>query len=240
MNRNQIQERLERNRISFTPELPERLEIYLALLKEWNARMDLTAVMDDEELADRHLMDSLCVLRTELIPRRASFIDVGTGAGFPGMPLAMAREDLSIVLMDAQQKRLNFLEAVREATGIRNIQLLHARAEEAARQQNYRERFDLATARAVAPLNILSEYLLPFVKKGGTCLCWKGPSVSEELEAGKKACRILGGQTEEPISYRIADRNWDHRLLVIRKIAKTPSLYPRKAGTPKAKPLGVG
>ena len=139
------------------------------------------------------------------------------------MPLAMAREDLSIVLMDAQQKRLNFLEAVREATGIRNIQLLHARAEEAARQQNYRERFDLATARAVAPLNILSEYLLPFVKKGGTCLCWKGPSVSEE-----------------PISYRIADRNWDHRLLVIRKIAKTPSLYPRKAGTPKAKPLGVG
>ena len=137
--------------------LPEKLEIYLQLLQEWNRRMDLTAVEEESEMLDRHFMDSLAVLGTNLIRSGDSLIDVGTGAGFPGMVLAMALPGLSVTLMDAQQKRLRFLEAVRDAAGVGNTMILHARAEDAARNRKYREQFDIAAARAVAPLNVLCE-----------------------------------------------------------------------------------
>ena len=163
---------------------------------------------------------------------------MGTGAGFPGMVLAMTRPDLSVTLTDAQQKRLNFLEALQEAAEIRNVTLLHARAEDAGRDRKYREMFDFAAARAVAPLNVLAEYLLPFVKVGGCALSWKGPALEKELEAGRRAARLLGGRLELPEQYTVDGRDWEHTILPIRKVEKTPSAYPRKAGTPKAKPLG--
>ena len=238
MNREAIEERLERNRIPREADLAEKLEIYLRLLQEWNTRMDLTATLEAEEAADRHFMDSLAVLRTDRIFSGASLIDIGTGAGFPGMVLAMARPDLSVTLSDAQQKRLNFLEAVREGADIRNVLILHARAEDAGRDRKYREKFDFAAARAVAPLNVLGEYLLPFVKVGGCALCWKGPALEKELEAGRRAARLLGGRLEMPEKYTVDGRDWEHTILPIRKVEKTPSAYPRKAGTPKAKPLG--
>ena len=238
MNREAIEERLERNQIPHDAALAEKLEIYLRLLQEWNARMDLTATLEASETADRHFIDSLAVLRTDRIFPGASLIDVGTGAGFPGMVLAMARPDLSVTLTDAQQKRLNFLEALQEAAEIRNVTLLHARAEDAGRDRKYREMFDFAAARAVAPLNVLAEYLLPFVKVGGCALCWKGPALEKELEAGRRAARLLGGRLELPEQYTVDGRDWEHTILPIRKVEKTPSAYPRKAGTPKAKPLG--
>ena len=238
MNREEIAGALERNRIPYPDFLPEKLEIYLNLLQEWNRRIDLTAVEEEAEMLDRHFIDSLTVLRTDMIPAGASLIDVGTGAGFPGMVLAMARPDLQVLLMDAQQKRLNFLEAVRDAAGIGNTTLLHARAEDAARDRRYREQYDLAAARAVAPLNVLCEYLLPFVRQGGLALCWKGPALRTELEAGRRAARLLGGRLEMPVSCAVAGQDWEHMLQPIRKMEKTPSAYPRKAGTPKAKPLG--
>lgn len=238
MNQDRISEALKRNGIPYTPELPEKLEVYLDLLQEWNARMDLTSVAETDEVIDRHFMDSLAVLRTELIPRNAGLIDVGTGAGFPGMVLALARPDLSVTLMDSQQKRLNFLEAVAGKACIENVTLVHARAEEGARKGSHREQYDIAAARALAPLNVLCEYLLPYVRVGGCALCWKGPSLQGELEAGRRAARLLGGRLEMPVCCPVEGREWDHRILPIRKTEKTAGQYPRKPGIPKAKPLG--
>lgn len=233
-----IREKLKNNEIPFPEDLPEKLSVYLGLLQEWNARIDLTAVLSDEEMVDRHFMDSLSVLRTGLIPRGASLIDVGTGAGFPGMILAIARPDLSVTLLDAQQKRLNFLSEVREKTAAANTKILHGRAEDCAKNREYREKFDIAAARAVAPLNVLAEYLVPFVRIGGCALCWKGPSLQSELEAGSRAVKLLGGRLEMPVHCSVFGRDWEHRILPIRKTEKTAAVYPRKAGLPKVKPLG--
>lgn len=238
MNREEIGSRLRMNGIPFAEDLPEKLEIYLRLLLEWNTKMDLTAVEKEEDLLDRHFADSLTVLRTDLVKPGASLVDVGTGAGFPGMVLAMARPDLHVVLMDAQRKRLKFLEAVAAETGTGNAEILHARAEDAARDRKHREQYDIAAARAVAPLNVLAEYLLPFVKVGGCALCWKGPALKQELEAGRRAAHLLGGRLEMPVSCAVAGRDWEHTILPVRKTERTAAAYPRKAGTPKAKPLG--
>ena len=158
---------LEQNDIPFREDLPEKLNIYLSLLNDWNSRMDLTAVTDDEETVDKHFIDSLTVLRTGLIRDGMQLIDVGTGAGFPGMVLALACPEIRVTLLDAQQKRLSFLKAVMEASGAGNVTLVHARAEDGARKDELREKFDIAAARAVAPLNVLCEYLLSYVKMDG-------------------------------------------------------------------------
>lgn len=235
-----IRKKLEQNAIPFSEELPGRIAAYLKLLQEWNSRMDLTAVLEEDEMLDRHFIDSLTVLRTDLIPECSAVIDVGTGAGFPGMVLAMARPDLTVTLMDAQQKRLNFLETVRDRTGTDNILIVHSRAEDGGKDRKYRERYDIAMARAVAPLNVLAEYLLPYVRTGGCALCWKGPSLRSEMDAGSRAARMLGGRLEMPVFCPTHGREWEHMILPIRKTEKTASVYPRKAGTPKAKPLGEG
>ena len=234
-----IKSRLEQNRIPFRNDLPEKLHIYLSMLREWNSRIDLTAVTEDEETVDKHFMDSLTILKTEIIRNDASLIDVGTGAGFPGMVLAMARPDLKVTLMDSQQKRLSFLQAVAEAACVRNVTIVHARAEDGARKKELREQFDYAVARALAPLNVLCEYLLPYVKVDGCALCWKGPALKEEIESGRKAAFLLGGRLEMPLSSPVADREWEHVILPVRKIQHTATIYPRRAGTPKNKPLGI-
>jgi len=239
MNADIIRIRLERNGIPFPQELPRKLQEYLSLLNEWNSRMDLTAVTEEDETLDRHFVDSLTVLRTGLIRTGTSLIDVGTGAGFPGLVLAMACPDLQVTLLDAQQKRLSFLETVADRTETRNVSVIHARAEDGARKGALRERFDYASARALAPTNVLCEYLLPYVKVNGYALCWKGPALKDELGSGRKAAHLLGGMLEMPVSCSIEGREWDHMILPVRKIRPTPELYPRKAGTPKSRPLGV-
>lgn len=239
MDRTIIAEHLRRNGIPFREELPEKLEIYFRLLTEWNARMDLVAEAEEEELLDRHMTDSLTVMRTDLIRGAGSLIDVGTGAGFPGMALALALPGLRVTLLDSQQKRLNFLRETADRTGAENVTLIHARAEDGARDPKLRERFDAACARAVAPLNTLCEYLLPYVRVGGRMLCWKGPALAEEMEAGRRAAFLLGGRPGEPVSAPLADRDWNHVILPVEKIRKTPGIYPRRAGTPKARPLGT-
>lgn len=240
MLKDRIMQRMTECGISFIPELPEKLGIYHELLLDWNERMDLTAVTEEDEMLDKHYIDSLMILTTSLTPEEgAAVIDVGTGAGFPGLPLALARPDLRVTLLDAQQKRLNFLQAVVEKLGAGNVTLVHDRAEDGARKPELRESFDMAVARAVAPLNVLSEYLLPYVKTGGKAVCWKGPGVADELNTGKKAAFLLGGKLCAPVPYRIPERDWQHSLLAIDKVSSTPKGYPRKAGTPKNKPLGV-
>ena len=239
MNTEEIRTRLKDNSIGFPEDLPEKLMIYLSLLNEWNARMDLTAVTDDEETVDKHFIDSLTVLKTGIITHGSSLIDVGTGAGFPGMVLAAARPDLHVTLMDSQKKRLLFLEKVMNETDSRNVTILHCRAEDGARKPELREQFDFAAARALAPLNVLCEYLLPYVKTEGYALCWKGPALTDEMENGRKAAHLLGGRMEMPISCHVVGREWKHMILPVRKIQHTGKAYPRKAGTPKSKPLGI-
>lgn len=221
--------------VALPPEALEKLESYHALLLQWNEKMDLTNV-PEAEMPLRHYGDSLLPLaRGDWFPAGASLIDVGTGAGFPGMALAIARPDLRVTLLDAQRKRCDFLSAVREQLELENVRILHARAEDAARTE-LREHFQTAAARAVAPLNVLAEYLLPFVAPGGRALCWKGPALSQELPAGTRAAKLLGGEMEETLRLPIPER--EHYVVPIRKMQKTDRRYPRKSGTPTREPLG--
>ena len=211
-----------------------RLSVYHAMLLEWNGRMDLTNV-PREEMALRHYGDSLLPLACEgWFPLDARLIDVGSGAGFPGMPLAIVRPDLQVTLLDAQRKRCDFLCAVVEQTGLRNVTVIHGRAEDAARGE-LRESMDVAVARAVAPLNVLLEYLLPFVRQGGHALCWKGPAVMQERDAGNRTARMLGGREDMLVRLPVPDR--EHYVLSFRKTGKTAGAYPRKSGIPSRQPL---
>ena len=239
MDERTIAARLEANAIPHAPDLPGKLDVWFRMLTEWNQKMDLVADAPEDELLDRHMIDSLTVLKTGLTDGAGTLIDVGTGAGFPGMAIALARPEIRVTLMDSQQKRLNFLRAVVDATGAENVRLIHARAEDGARQKDLRERFDLAAARALAPLNVLCEYLLPFVTPGGRMLCWKGPGLKDETEAGRRAAFLLGGKLGEPVPAEVAGRDWEHLILPVAKVSPTPKNYPRKAGTPTDKPLGV-
>lgn len=239
MEASQIAARLTACGIPCDGALAEGLKGYHDLLLDWNTRMDLTAVTDADEMLDRHYVDSLLALKVPgLIPREGRMIDVGTGAGLPGIPLALACPNLRVTLMDAQQKRLTFLQAVKDALGLENVTLLHCRAEDAGRNPALREQFDLAAARAVAPLSVLAEYLLPLVRVGGRALCWKGPALLAELPQGRRAAHLTGGRAEEPIPCEIPGRDWQHLLLPIRKVSPTARAYPRKAGLPAKKPLG--
>lgn len=217
----------------------ETLARFHQLLMEWNQRMDLTAVLEESEMMDRHYVDSLSPLQKNgLLLTGASIIDVGSGAGFPGIPLAVARPDLRVTLLDAQLKRVGFLKEAASRLGLANVRVIHGRAEDIARREDCREKFDVAAARALAPLPVLLEFLLPFVKVGGLALCWKGPAVLAEMPAGKKAAKLLGGILETPLPTPVPGRDWSHLLLPVRKIEKTFRQYPRKAGTPGRAPLG--
>lgn len=218
---------------------PVNLCLYHELLCEWNTRMNLTGDTDFDTCLTRHYLDSLAPCADPaLFPKGAALIDVGTGAGFPGLPIAFARPDLRVTLLDSLSKRVKFLEAVCTATGRGDIGLRHARAEDGGRDPMLREQFDIATARAVAPLNVLCELLLPFVRVGGRMICYKGPTVSEELPAAQKAAKLLGGGviTLREISIP-GEAEWHHHIAVCTKERPTAKAYPRKAGTPGKQPL---
>ncbi len=227
--------------IPLSKEAAQKLAEFHLLLTDWNKRMDLTAVLEESEMVDRHYVDSLAPLKTDgLFLKGALVIDVGSGAGFPGIPLAIARPDIQITLLDAQQKRVRFLQEASSHLGLNNVKAMHGRAEDAAHLPELREKFNLALARAVASLPALLELLLPFVRIGGRALCWKGPAVLEELSSGEKAAKLLGGTLEGPIPTPIPGRDWAHLLLPCLKTEKTIRQYPRKAGTPGRTPLGGG
>ena len=232
--------RLEGLGLAYDPQVPGRLLRYHTLLGEWNQRMNLTGDTELETALDRLYMDSLAPLAIPgLFPRGAELVDVGSGAGFPGLPLAILRPDLGVLLLDSQAKRIAFLDAVLQELGLPNVRTLHARAEDAAHAPHLRESFDLAVARAVAPLPVLCELLLPFARMGGRMACYKGPAAGEELEAGSRAARLLGAGPLAAHPVVLPDQpTWRHQVIVGEKEQKTLRQYPRKAGTPGREPLG--
>lgn len=211
--------------VSLSDEAVERFDIYARLLVERNKVMNLTAITESDEIVKKHFVDSLSLLSVVDIPENAKVIDVGTGAGFPGIPLMIARPDLRMTLLDSTRKRLGFIEEVSRETSL-EPELLHSRAEDAGKNENYRERYDLATARAVSNLRDLSEYCLPFVKKGGVFAPMKSAKADEEITQAKKAIHILGGRIEKKVSFDIGDVG-SRTVIIIKKISQTPTKYPR-------------
>lgn len=213
----------------------EKFINYMKLLLEWNEKMNLTAITDPNEIVQKHFIDSLTVL--PYINENTKMIDVGTGAGFPAIPLKIANESTQITLLDSLNKRLNFLNEVITKLQLKEIVTVHGRAEETGKNKKYREQYNIAISRAVASLNVLVEYLLPFVKVNGICICMKGNNVEEELKNSKKAIEILGGKIEKIEEMTLPDSDIKRNIIIIRKVKQTPNQYPRKAGTPSKEPI---
>ena len=223
--------------ISFPQEKAEKLLAYRDALLERNKYINLTAITDPDEFIEKHFMDSLAPVGLSFYESAFRVADLGTGGGFPGVPLAVCSPEKEFVLIDSLAKRLAVIEELCREIGIGNIRTVHGRAEDIGRAKEYRESFDLCVSRAVADLSVLSEYCLPLVNKGGAFCAYKSCPVDEELERAKKAISILGGGTAD-IPYVVqTGTDKAHCLVVIEKTARTPDRYPRRAGTPSAKPL---
>lgn len=234
---------LEQLSITLSGEQVQQFLTYYEYLVEKNKVMNLTAITEYEEVITKHFLDSLAVVKTSCFkPEKLAgkrLIDIGTGAGFPGIPLKIAFPELEILLLDSLNKRINFLNEVTEMLGLTKINTVHGRAEDYAKQKGYRESFDFCVSRAVANLSTLSEYCIPFVKQGGCFISYKSGSVDQELIQAEKAVKILGGQREEVVRFSLADTDMDRSFVVIRKAKPTPKKYPRKAGLPSKEPLGA-
>lgn len=208
---------------------------YMQLLLEWNEKINLTAITKPEEVILKHFMDSLTIAKH--IEKNATLIDVGTGAGFPGIPLKIIREDLEVTLLDSLNKRITFLKEVIEQLQLTKIQAVHFRAEDFGKNKKYRESFDYATSRAVANLATLSEYLMPLVKLNGYGISMKGSEVEEEIKQSQKAIEILGGKIKSIDSFQLPKSDINRNIIIIKKEKQTPMKYPRKAGLPAKEPI---
>jgi len=208
---------------------------YMEILLEWNQKVNLTAITDCEEMILKHFIDSLTIVNN--IDKNSYLVDVGTGAGFPGIPLKIVREDIKIVLLDSLNKRIQFLNEVINKLDLKNIEAVHARVEEFGKNKQYREKFDVATSRAVANLSTLSEYMIPLVKVSGKCICMKGREVEQELQEARNAINILGGKIENKVEFQLLDNDINRNVILISKVKNTPAKYPRKPGTPSKEPI---
>lgn len=221
--------------VRFSVKQTEQFFEYMNLLIEWNEKMNLTAITDPEEIILKHFIDSITILKN--IENDAKIVDVGTGAGFPGIPLSIMRPDLKITLVDSLNKRLIFLQEVVNKLELKNVEIIHARAEEFGQNKKYRENFDIATSRAVANLATLSEYLIPLVKVGGKVVAMKASELQEEVENAKKAIDVLGGKIEMIEEFNLPQSDIGRTVVIIRKEKQTPNKYPRKPGTPSKEPI---
>lgn len=212
----------------------EKFYQYMKLLLEWNEKINLTAITDEEEIIKKHFIDSLTI--SKLIKEDTSVVDVGTGAGFPGMPLAITKK-VNVTLVDSLNKRINFLNIVKDSIKLENVNTVHSRAEEVGQNEKYREKFDYAVSRAVAPINVLLEYMLPLVKVGGYCLCMKGPKVIDEMQGIENVAEKLGGKYIKLEELEIPGEESRKNVIIVKKVEKTNKKYPRKPGTPAKQPL---
>lgn len=221
--------------VRFSVEQMEQFYKYMNLLIEWNEKMNLTAIIEPSEIILKHFIDSITILKD--IKDGSTVVDVGTGAGFPGIPLSIMNPTLKITLVDSLNKRLIFLQEVIKELNLKNVELIHARAEEFGRNKKYREKFDIATSRAVANLATLSEYLLPLVKINGQAISMKAGNASQEIEEAQKAIKTLGGHINRIDEFYLPQTDIARTIIIIDKIKETPNQYPRKAGTPSKEPI---
>lgn len=231
---------LEKFKITLTDTQLCQFMKYYELLVEWNQVMNLTAITDFDEVIKKHFVDSLSLIRVydfNHIEKDISLIDIGTGAGFPGIPLKIAFPDLNITLLDSLNKRVDFLNEVISVLNLHGIEAVHGRAEDYAKQGMLREKFDLCVSRAVANLSVLSEYCIPYVKVGGKFISYKSEKITEEMKDAEHAIDILGGMAEMQIGFKLPDSELYRNLFVVKKCKETPVKYPRKAGTANKKPL---
>ena len=235
----QLKKDLNEFGIELTAEMEEQFLLYYNMLIEWNSFMNLTAITDFDEVSKKHFTDSLSLIRAipDLGEKKYRMIDIGTGAGFPGIPLKIVFPNISVVLLDSLNKRVNFLKEVISKLQLTDITAVHGRAEDFAQNKEYRESFDLCVSRAVANLATLSEYCLPFVKKNGRFISYKSEKVSEEFEISGKAISVLGGEYENQVTFELPDSDIYRNLFVIKKKSATPGKYPRKAGVPSKEPI---
>lgn len=223
--------------IMLTDEQKNQFLEYYEILVKWNKVMNLTAIKEYSEVLVKHFVDSLSIAETIDMNKVYSVIDVGTGAGFPGIPLKIAFPHLQITLLDSLKKRVGFLSEVIEQLHLNQIRAIHGRAEEYARQKEHRENYDLCVSRAVANLSTLSEYCLPYVKLNGMFVPYKSGKIQDELQEAARALRLLGGRVENVYKFNLADTNMSRSLVVVKKEKETPKKYPRKAGLPSKDPL---
>lgn len=210
---------------------------YKSMIQEWNKKVNLTAITEDENIIKKHFIDCIKIYKFDKFKELNKIIDIGTGAGFPGIPIKIVQEEKEVVLLDSLNKRIKFLDEVSKELKLENIKSLHGRAEDYAQKEEFREKFDGAVSRAVANISVLSEFCLPYIKVGGYFIAMKGPNVSEEIEEGRRAIELLGGKLQEVIQVEVEESDLKHNLVVIKKIKRTNNKYPRKAGMVTKKPL---
>ena len=215
----------------------EQFLTYYEMLVEWNEMMNLTAITEYEEVMKKHFVDSLSLIKAFDVSQNKTVIDVGTGAGFPGLALKIAYPNLKVTLLDSLNKRIQFLDAVISKLGLTDVETIHGRAEDFAKPDKLREKFDLCVSRAVANLSTLSEYCLPFVKVGGQFISYKSEKITEEMEAAGKAISILGGKISGQVEFQLPDSDIYRNLFMINKVKETPKKFPRKAGLPSKEPI---
>ena len=228
---------LQQLHIALSEKQMEQFLQYYELLVEKNKVMNLTAITEFDEVVEKHFLDSVSLTQQLDLHQPLKVLDLGTGAGFPGIPLKIVFPELEITLMDSLNKRVLFLQDVISSLQLENIEAVHGRAEEAARNKKYRESFDLCVSRAVANISTLSEYCLPFVKIGGSFISYKSSTIEDELKDGKKGIAILGGKVKDVYKFTLPDSKLQRSFVIIEKEKKTPKAYPRKAGTPSKDPL---
>lgn len=223
--------------ISYDDFLIDQFRKYMLGILEWNEKVNLTSILEPDDFIKKHYIDSLLCINYKEFQQADLVIDVGTGGGFPGIPLALAAPDKEFVLIDSLNKRIKIINELCRDTGIQNVTAVHGRAEELARKKEYREKYDLCVSRAVANIATLSEYCLPFLRRGGCFLAYKGSDTQKELQSGKKAIRILGGKIVREEKACLNEFELNHKIIFISKVRNTPEKFPRKAGTPSKEPL---
>lgn len=228
-------EKLKKIEVDISTNDTEKLYQYMNLLLEWNQKINLTAITDSNVIILKHFIDSITI--NKYLKNVTRIMDIGTGAGFPGIPLKIIHPEVQFTLVDSLNKRISFLEEVCDKLELEQIECLHTRAEELAKKYQYRDKYDIVTSRAVARLATLLEYMLPFVKIGGVCICMKGANIQNELKEATKAIQVLGGELEKVEKFTLPDTDMERNIVIIKKVRVTPNMYPRKAGVPSKQPI---
>ncbi len=232
-----LEESFKKLSLSYDCKAIEKFEKYKEILKEWNQKINITAIENDDEIYVKHFIDSVVLLDESSIKESKSIIDVGTGGGFPGLPLKILNDNFKVTLLDSLRKRIDFLKVVVNELKLEDVNFIHGRAEDFGQDKNYREKFDICVSRAVAPLNVLCEYCLPFLKVGVYFAAYKSENISEEISNSQNAIKKLGGRIKNIKEIRIPDTEIIRKIIIIEKTENTEKIYPRKAGKPVKDPL---